>query len=217
MNDSKRFNGVVISVTAAAAYFLWNRLGNLPISSEFIQMLIGFPMTYGTFKLIVLGVEEISSKWRLLRKFFLGRSYLEGTWVGFYISPTGKPRFFREVIEQDLDSIVIKGRSNDENNHFYARWNSESVEINEKKKKLQYLYRITKVKENLNTHGVAFFDLDRVSAQQAPHKMVGESYDIPEGKSIKSISFKISDKMDVDWEEAFIIAKQKYEVHKDRF
>jgi hypothetical protein len=214
---SSRFFNIVISSTSLLIFYLWNIINKLSFENESVKYLIILLTSYGTYKLLVSVSIFLTKRLTILKKLFLGNAYLEGTWVGFYIGAEGHPRFFREIFEQELDSLVIRGRSNNENNRFHAQWNTAIVNVDIKKGELSYMYDISSIHENSHNNGMAFFDLDRDSSLKAPKKMIGYSTDLHIGKRIKSYSVKLSNKTDISFETALEESKKIYLRNKDNF
>jgi hypothetical protein len=217
MTYSTRFYNIIISITAVLIFYLWNVVSVLNFENDFIRYLIILLTSYGSFKFLVIASIFLTKRIRILKRFFLGNAYLEGTWVGFYIGVDGQPRYFREVFEQELDYLLIRGRSNDENNLFHTSWKTSIVNIDIKNAKLSYMYEISSIHEKSDNKGLAFFDLDRNNQLEPPHKMIGYSTDLHIGERIKSYSVRLSNKTDITFEDALKKAIEIYTESKGTF
>jgi len=123
----------------------------------------------------------------------LGNLYMEGTWVGCYISLNSEPVFYIENFEQTIDALIIRGRCYHSNNSFKGSWTSTNVIINEKEGIMRYTYETDMVNNLYKNQGIAIFNFVRTEKNSAPKALIGYASDIFKPMKIKSLEEKIND------------------------
>jgi len=103
-------------VAAGAVNPMWLSLGALITSA-------------GLYRLLTLGVQWLMERFDWIRCLVLGPYYMHGTWIGWFVGHGGDKRFMVEHFSQDLESLVISGRSFNEQLREHGYWTSESVTI----------------------------------------------------------------------------------------
>jgi hypothetical protein len=113
-----------VTITLMAAAFAY-----IPQFHEFEQhpltgILVGALTGTGLFEALAKLVELAFKRVRFIKKLILGASYLEGCWVGFYISTSGQPRLLREFVRQDWSSVFITGQAFNIDGTPHGQWRS---------------------------------------------------------------------------------------------
>lgn len=211
MTATSKFQSIVLSLTTAIIILTWHKYGDMIKYPDIIVFISGGFISLATYKLLYELLKIIFSNSRLFRKLILRKSYLEGTWAGFYIGISGKVRFIVEDYKQDLDGIVIKGKGFDENKNRHANWISDIAKVEVRKSKISYMYEVTPINEKMNGIGVAEFDLENLNIIGIPKKITGYSSDNHNGIRIKSIEKKISSKHNISEYDALEKAQSIYD------
>ena len=217
MKPLLKLNSIALSTTTLFVFTIWTKVFALIDINDFYKILSGGIVSLGVYRLLVGGIIWLLQKSKKIKKCFLGGYYLEGTWVGFYIGIAGSERFIIERFEQELNSLVIRGMSFDENMCYHANWTSSSVNIDITNGKIVYMYDIVPIKYKTNAEGVAVFNFSRKEKNSPPVKITGFSADVHLGKRVRAMEIKISDSFDISDEEALKQAKEIYGKNKDSF
>ena len=216
MTANARFQSIVLSLTTAVIVLIWKEYGNSFEFPTIVVFLSGGLISLATYRLLYEFLKFIFSRWRLFRRVILHKSYLEGTWIGFYIGISGNIRYIKEEFKQDLNGIIIKGRSFDENKQLHAKWVSDVVRIDDRLSKIKYMYEVTPIKENMTGYGIADFDLEENNFG-IYHRITGYTSDNHWGQRIKSIEIKQSAKFKISDSEALAIAENIYEENRGNY
>ncbi len=147
----------------------------------------------------------------------LGASYMEGTWVGFFIGHDETPRFFIETFEQSISDLIIRGKAFKESGEYHGSWIAENTEVNTRTGKLTYTYDADVIGNSHVNPGLAVFTFDRESRDKPPHAMIGFSSDLFNPKKLKSFEEKMSDNTSIIISDAIEKAKEIYSKNKDCF
>jgi len=210
MTANAKFQSIVLSLTTAIIVLVWKEYGNMFEFPTIVVFLSGGLISLATYKLLYEILKFIFSKWRLFRKIILHKSYLEGTWIGFYIGLNGNLRYIIEEFTQDLNGLLIKGKSFNENKQLHSKWISNIVQIDDKFRKIKYMYEVTPINENMTGFGIADFDLEKSNCFGFYRRITGYSSDNHWGKRIKSIEIKKSDNFKILDNKALEIAEIIY-------
>jgi hypothetical protein len=210
MKACAKFQAIILSLTTAIIILIWKKFGNQFEFPFIILFLSGGLISLATYRFLYSLLIFIFSRSRLFRMILLHKSYLEGTWVGFYIGLGEKVRFIKEEFKQDLDGLIIKGTGFNENKQNHATWISDITKIDERLGKLTYMYEVDPINENMTGYGVANFNLEYINFFGFSKRITGFSSDNHWGKRIKSIEVKISNKHNISDIDALKIAEKVY-------
>lgn len=113
---------VTITLMAAAFAYIpqFHELEQHPLTGIVVGALTGTGLFEALAKLVELAFNRV----RFIKKLILGPCYLEGSWVGFYISAAGQPRLIREFVRQDWSSIFINGQAFNIDGTPHGQWRS---------------------------------------------------------------------------------------------
>ncbi len=217
MKPSIKLHSIAFALSTAIIFSIWTGASELVQIHPALKITLGALVSLGLYRLLAQGIVYLTRKSVMFKKLFLGPYYLGGTWVGFYIGISGKERFLIERFEQDIDALVIRGKSYDETLKYHAAWTASSVNIDIIKGRISYMYECTPINENLNGNGVAIFDFQRENQYSIPKRLSGFSADLHIGQRTKALEIKISDDCNVVENEALNKAKKLFKENKDKF
>lgn len=209
----KKINVYVITISTFLFWQLYGFIEKYFAIIEdlyFFKALIASIFSYTSYKAFIFITVFLGNRIDIIKRIILGNEYLNGTWIGYYQGVKGDIRYFIEIIEQDIDSIVIRGNTFYDNLELYSCWNSEAVNINGKTGTLTYTYTYfifgkDSVDDGL---GMAKSSFIRNNSREQPKAMNGFSTDLKFGEKITSYEEKITYNMTVD--ELKIKAKELY-------
>lgn len=214
---SVKLNSISFAVSTAIVFAAWTKVFELSQISVTYKILLGGLISLGLYRLIANGIIYLIKKSSWVKKIFLGSYYLEGTWVGFYIGVSGNERFLIERFEQDIDTLVIRGKSFSETTKYHATWTASSVNIDTINGRISYMYECFPVNDKSNHNGIAIFNFERNDQYSAPKGLTGFSADLHLGQRTRAMEIKISNKCDFDEALALEEAKKIYAANKDKF
>lgn len=191
----KKFNAFMITASTFIFWYLFSFFSNYLTMLEnntFLKALIASIFSYAIYKGFVFFIIFLGNQCEKIKRIILGNEYLNGKWIGYYHGVSGKIRYFIETIEQDMDGIIIRGNSFDENMEFHSSWNSEAVNINGKTGILTYTYSVSGKGSDDDGLGMARFSFVRKNSKDITKSMNGFSTDLKYGERIKSYEEKIS-------------------------
>lgn len=165
----------------------------------------------GIYRLLASALLWLFAKSSSLRALILGKSFLEGTWVGHYIH-AGQHRFTIEYIDQTSGSTVIHGREFDQNGKTRALWTSDTVSIDIVRMQLVYSYTCKVFDRKHVQEGLGVFCMVRESNAQAAQILDGYAVDLIDGDRDPNTEYKIDNKPVPD-QEALAKAREKFKVH----
>jgi hypothetical protein len=215
MRPVDKFQTYSLSTATLIVFGIWIGLTKLPAIPDWIKLIITALMSFGVYKIVVVSFSGIIRKFKFIKRFILGPYYLEGTWVGFYIGASNNVRYIVERFEQEIDSLVIRGKSYNESSNYHSTWTTDTINIDVKKGKLTYMYDVDSIRDISNNVGIASFKFERENQYKAPKKLMGFSADLHISKKIKAIEIKINEKLSDS--ELLERAKSVYEENKNCF
>jgi hypothetical protein len=195
MKPEIKFQSYAITLASFLIFGVWLLLIRLTYLCDWIAAITTGLISFGVYKIVVVILSSILRKVKSIRKFILGPYYLEGIWVGFYIGYSNQVRFLIETFEQDLDYLVIRGKSFDDRLNFHGTWTTDITNIDIKKGRLTYMYDVTTLRDISNNVGVASFNFERKNQFTPPIKLIGYSADLHVSKKIKAIEVKIEENL----------------------
>ena len=210
MKPIVKLQSISFSIATGTVFLGWVKLSELGASYPYIKVIAAIFISLGVYRLTANLIIEASKKWTWVKKIMLGPYYLNGTWVGFYIGTLGKVRFLVERFEQDIDSLVIRGKSFDENLNYHANWTASSVNIDSLTGKISYMYECSPMKDSSNHNGVAIFDFIRNNQSSPAKGLEGFSADLHIGKRTRAKEIKVSSGCSFDEKAALEKAKELY-------
>lgn len=224
-----RFNSIVISLTTLVVFGIWLLISKLLLTNpewfknpdnnlyNFLGIILTAFMSIGVYRIFLNLCSYLVNNSLFIRKMIFKSSFLEGTWVGFYIGVSGNVRYLIETFEQNFDSVIIRGKSFNELQNFHSTWISDNVNIDVNRGKLSYHYKVESPNETSDHNGIAFFNFERKTKKTAPHELIGFSADLHLSKKCKAVEIKVSDETTIKLEIALQKAKELYETRNTHF
>ncbi|MBE5872928.1 MAG: hypothetical protein E7287_00820 [Lachnospiraceae bacterium] len=221
MTPVAKFNSIIVAVTTAIMYFLWIFINK--ISPDFIENnglvanVIAILSSLGFYRLLTSILKGMFEKMRFVRKMLLGDRYLEGTWVGFYISEMKEVRYLYETYEQSLDDVLICGHSYKEDKTMHGKWTALNPLIDCKKKSIKYYYETDMAKKTHIGQGFASFSLEKTDGKKYFNIMQGFSSDLNQTEKSMAFEMKVSEELWSDPKKILEKAEEVYHNNKEYF
>lgn len=213
MSPSAKFNGLLASATVTIMFFLviygTPRLNALGVDYPFALSIAALVSSAGLYRLLSLGLRWLMERWEWLKAIVLGPHYMHGTWIGWFHGHADEKRFMIEHYVQDLDSLVITGRSFTENKKEHGYWESESTTIDPRKGRLIFTYKFDVLTQKNSLVGISSSLFERKSAHHPPTGISGFAHDLNDDVRIAVHSEKISNKL-MPWTKALEEAERRY-------
>lgn len=184
MSPEIKFHSFVTSFTTLVVFSLWVYLQTLIDKYPIISIIIASIFTLGIYRLINTMLMAFFRNCQPFKKFILGPTYMEGTWVGFFVGHNNI-RYLVETFEQDLSLLKIRGRVYREDFTFHGSHISTNASLDIVSGHLSYSYDADTIPNTHINAGLARFTLDRDSREQAPHRIIGYSSDLFNPKNYK--------------------------------
>jgi hypothetical protein len=211
MKPEHRFHSYVTAATVLVMFYFIKHVIPLltfsPVLDSLLKPAVAMLASVGVYNILAGLLLQTAKRWRWVKRFMLGASYMNGTWVGKFLSSTSGTIHTVEYFEQTLSSLKIRGEAVDADDNSYAYWNSVSETIDESSGLLSYTYNCDKNSDKGSFQGVAVFHFERRDERCAPHKMRGYSADLVDGKRTENRELKISEKL-LPFEVALIEARK---------
>ncbi len=217
MKPSVKLHSIAFGFATALTFALWTQFSKFTSIHEIFKILVGFVASLGLYRAIANAVILLVRRSTTVKKFFLGEQFVGGTWVGYYKGFDGKERYLIERFEQDIDNIVIRGKSFNELFKDHSSWVANHAYVDVARGKLSYMYEVANLHQPTDTNGVASFTFGRDDQYSKPIMLDGYSIDSHLGKRCKAREIKISDYCSVDPAEALTKAKEFFEKNKGQF
>ena len=209
---------IVTGVTTTVVFSIWTQLPVAIDAHPFLSVAGSLIVSVGFYRFVFSLFLFAFRKSRGVRKLLLGPYYMEGCWIGFFVSTDNTPRFYYEIFEQTLSTLVIKGKSHREDHTYHGTWIAEDVFIDTKVGKMTYVYHADPIGDTFINPGLATFFFMRESPDKPPLRMFGYASDLYKQGKLKSFEVKLSDATAcIDSQEALRKAKELYEKEKDTF
>jgi hypothetical protein len=215
MNDlNDKISGLSVTVVSGIIFvgvvFLSPLLSAAASSQKVGAALVTAITSFGLYRLFTIGIRFAFGRFQSVRKFLLGRYFLEGTWVGHWIHEE-RHVFTVEVISQEKGEPKVVGRQFGEDGKTQADWASEVAIIDRQKEHLIYVYSCDVYRTKHQQNGIGIFKLVRPSSKSAPDVLDGYAVDLVDADKDCNTEYKISDD-EVATDYALQKAKEKFGV-----
>lgn len=145
MKPITKLNTYVFAITISVIYYLSNYLNDclsiIRVKNhilEFIIVFISSIVSYkGVYEIILIACKHV----QLLRKLILGKSFFEGTWIGYY-KYKNEIHLTYSIYTQSIDEFSIQGWAFDLKGKEVCRWTVVEPYIDIQKCQLSYFYEI---------------------------------------------------------------------------
>ncbi len=196
MQPELRFHTIVVSATVVVMFgaivFVQPLVQPLSTSVKVAGFVIAALASAGTYKSLAGLLDFVLRKWRWLREKLLGDTYLEGTWVGFFVGHGGDVRLFYEHFRQTLTSLVIQGNSYELDNTSHGDWVSVTANHDAANGRLLYAYTCNIISRSVQHEGIAVFNVRRPTPNAPADSLEGYSADLVDGHRSPSREIKVS-------------------------
>ncbi|PWF23956.1 hypothetical protein [Corticimicrobacter populi] len=197
MSPAAKFNALLCGLTVSLMFLLvaWAspRLAALGADNPIALSASGLVLSAGVYRLLTIGVRWVMERSTTAAKLVLGPHFVHGTWVGWFDGHSGERRYMVEHFSQDLDGLVITGRSFDINLKEHGYWESEAAVVDAKRGKLIFTYKFDVLTRQISLFGIHTSFL----ARQAPHlpaiALSGFAHDLNDATRIAVHSRKITE------------------------
>lgn len=213
MSPSAKFNALLASFTVTIMFVLIARLApevaKLNGLVPFALTIAAFFSSAGLYRLLSLGVRWLMERSNWLSEKILGAHYMHGTWIGWFDGHSNERRYMVEHFVQDLDGLVITGRSFTATGKEHGYWESESTMIDPKKGRLVFTYKFDVLTQKSSLVGIHTSLFERLSARHAPIGYSGLAHDLNDDVRIAVHAKKLSTKL-LPWDEALTEAEKRF-------
>lgn len=162
----------------------------------------------GISQLLVNSLLWLFGKYQPLRKVILGKTFLEGTWVGCYVQEN-QQRFTLEHIDQTSGTTVIRGREFDSTGKTRASWSSDTVSIDIVRMQLVYAYTCKVFDRKHVQEGLGVFAIVCELPGEPARKLDGYAVDLTDGDRDPNTEHKISDTETTETTDEFAFSKAR--------
>lgn len=217
MKPILRFNSIVISLTTVVMYLIWaifnsTIFANMSVTT--IAIIISYFTSIGFYRTIFKILSFLLSSNRWFKKLIFGNYFFEGTWVGFFIGHDSNVKYFYEIHEQSLDSLVITGTVFRNDDSIHGTWKATDSKIQVVEGKLTYYYEADMYGNDHINPGFASFSIGRDSKSKCPQILKGFSSDLFSAMKLVALEEKYKDFTVNDDEVLLEMAKELYKKNK---
>jgi hypothetical protein len=215
MSPAARLHGTISTFTIGTVYWILLHLSAILPSVASLQpwqkAIVAYVTSAAVYGFAAAALRFVLDRWQQSRQWFLGASYVEGTWIGCYKTKAGEKRYSVEHFEQTLDGLTIRGQASDDTNGTpIFTWTSKASSVDADTGTLTFSYTITDLTKTppLPFEGIANFTFERPNTKTPPQKINGYSADLSDMTIYPNREILLS-RQKVDMVEAWNEAKRK--------
>lgn len=211
MSPETKFHATVLGFTVSIMFAMltviipW--LEHAPVLGLYAGTVIVLFASAGAYGTLSKGLLFLLGRVRWLKAFILGARYMEGTWVGFFRGHGGHLRYVVEIVEQDLSSLRMSGRSYTDAGELHGQWSTDAVSIDAERGRLIFASSADFLTRGTTDQCVGVFHLERPSPGSAATAIEGYVADLVDGVRIATREEKVSSKH-LGFEEALQKARE---------
>lgn len=213
MKPEQRFHSYVTAATVVVMFYFIKYVIPLLVFGQALDAIlkpaVAMLASVGVYRILAGLILQAASRWRWVKRFLLGASYMNGTWVGKFLSSSNGAIHTVEHFEQTLSSLKIRGQGFDVRGSSYAYWHSVSEAINESSGLISYVYYCDTNSDTGSFQGVAVFFFERSDERSAPRCIRGYSADLVDGRRSGNTEIKISEQL-LPFEAALLEARKLF-------
>jgi hypothetical protein len=183
--------GTTVTIMFSSLLWLQPFLTTWSVSYQIAGSVAAGLASVGIYRLLAGGLLWLFQRWQLMRKLMLGRSFLEGTWVGHYVHG-GEHRFTVEHIDQSSGETIIRGREFDAAGGTRASWASDTVSIDTIRMHLVYAYTCKVFDRKHVQEGLGVFSMVCEVPKKPANKLDGYAVDLIDGDRDPNTEYKIA-------------------------
>jgi hypothetical protein len=206
MTPEGKFHAYVTTATVAVMFVAvtWIQpwLRGLPITAQAFVAAVTLLATRSIYELLASILHRLARRSLTLNRWLLGPGYLRGTWVGSLIGKGGDTRILVEHYDQDLEGLVVRGRSYTQTGDPHAEWHTLATRV-QPKEGLLFCFYLTRIYTHTSpAEGVGRYQFVLGKGSNGPVGLSGHVVDTDNGISmpIKGLR-KISEDFR-DWQKA---------------
>jgi hypothetical protein len=181
-----------VAIMFATLVWIQPLVASLHTPYAFASGVAGVLASLGVYRLLAEGFRWLLRKILWLRKRVLGKQFLEGTWVGHYLS-NGEHRFTIEFIDQAETVPTIHGREVDAQGNTTASWTSDTISVDVTRMQLVYSYTCKVFRRKHVGEGLGVFAIVCEHHGQPATKLDGYSVDLIDGDRDPNTEHKVAD------------------------
>lgn len=141
MSPVTKAHSFAFALATTCVYTIWLKLAIIQTDQWIINFVITVTLSISFYQAIFKLFLRLCQKIRFLRKYILGRLYIEGLWIGYCIVDD-EVEYYYEVVEQDLESISIKGRAFGKDHTYIGDWCIVNPNFNIEDSRIAYYYEM---------------------------------------------------------------------------
>lgn len=141
MTATQKLHSLVFSIATPIVFTVWKLVSGMYGTHWAFDIIIAFITSAIFYNCVYKCLLFICKKSSLLKKWFLGKNYFEGLWIGYYLDNNEKIYYY-EFFEQDLEELIIKGTALNENGEHISSWTIIHPYINTNESKFAYYYEM---------------------------------------------------------------------------
>jgi hypothetical protein len=214
MSPEIKFHAFITSTTTLITFSLWSFMLQQVSTHPVTSVLVAGVFSLGIYRLINTIFLTIFRNVQCVKKFILGASYMEGTWVGFFVGHDNNIRYLVETFEQDLSLLKVRGKVYRNDFSYHASHVSTDATIDILNGRLSYSYDADAINNTYVNAGLARFELTRSSREKPAHHMVGYSSDLFNSKKLMAFEDKFSESTAVDLSKALEEAEKVHNKYR---
>lgn len=142
MKPITKAHSISFAISTTVVYATWRWLASIQTNFFIISLLVTFVMSLTFYKAIFHLLLFLCEHIQAVKKFLLGKYFLEGVWIGFYIVDN-EVEYYYEIFEQNLDETIVKGVAFGENHEYIGEWTIVNPTLNIAESKLTYYYEMS--------------------------------------------------------------------------
>ncbi|MFK3736435.1 hypothetical protein [Massilia sp. TN1-12] len=212
MSPSTKLNALIASTTVSLMYAAISAVSRIEpgwSDNALVSAAVGLLLSAGVYRLLTVAIRWLMERNERVRALVLGPYYLHGTWVGYFKGHNKDFRYTVEHYSQDLESVVILGRSYTENRQVHGFWMSDAVSIDAAKGSLLFTYAFDVVTRDTTLYGVNSSMFERRAAHKPPVAISGFAHDLNDKTRIAMHAEKVSDDL-ISCDAALALAIEKF-------
>lgn len=146
MKPITKLNAYAFSISTSIVYYLWVELSKIFSEVKVINLILTFVISISFYRIIYKTALLICNENIFLRRIVLGKYFLHGVWVGFYIY-RNSPVVYYEIFDQTVETLSITGRAFDIDGKYKGSWTIIEPYINVEESKITYYYEMNEIDE----------------------------------------------------------------------
>lgn len=177
MSAAAKFHGIVVTLTAVVVFTLATILKPMIDDAAgryaALGVLASALSTVGVYTLIAKALSATLERLRLFQRFVFGRSYLHGTWAGWFEGHAGHRRWTVQTFLQTLYDLRINGRSYDDAGGLHATWKVLASRVDDADGTMTFAYEMDILSRGEPVRGITTIQFDYDPKTRRPAALSG--------------------------------------------